>query len=523
MDGPDIRYIQVEGKEVVRRIYCAVRDENWATVPGEVTGYIVSASDAEVSVHYRSTHLQGDIDFEWDAQVVVRQDGTLRFAMDGTARRPFVKNRIGFCVLHPANFAGSVVKVFGGGSGRDVVFPEGLVTEQPVSGFSFIRKMEHREGFLRPVTLTFEGDDFEMEDQRCWTDASYKTFCTPLSLPRPVRIEAGTRVAQAVEVTASAAVPAPVRQSKQVISAEDAVFVPLPQLGTVWKGDPGVRLPVDFVRVESGLAPTDYPLEAVLWDGSGNVPTGTVRVIALPRTESVGQLIDLEQLIPVTRAVKRFVGSSSDYFLLKRCPWPAKEGIGIAFAMNPQVHAFDDRSVFEALEAQVTVIRDAIAFCGGEAAAVGPITLTPRFNPYAAPGASPKPMAADPRLHTAFGTAWTLGSILYSASAGASSLCYYESVDLVSDGLLRPLGELFGIVHPFSGGELALLNGSQPTAVFAGILSKGSRRTLVVANGAPEPAEVDIIGLAVPLPLRLQPYEVMSRELSDHDGKAVGV
>ena len=29
--------------------------------------------------------------------------------------------------------------------------------------------------------LAFEGDIFEMEDQRNWTDASFKTYCTPLA------------------------------------------------------------------------------------------------------------------------------------------------------------------------------------------------------------------------------------------------------------------------------------------------------------------------------------------------------
>src|SRR5207244_1628606 len=42
------------------------------------------------------------------------------------------------------------------------------------------------------------------EDQRNWTDGSYKTYCTPLRLPYPVEIRAGERVAQAVEVSLGA-------------------------------------------------------------------------------------------------------------------------------------------------------------------------------------------------------------------------------------------------------------------------------------------------------------------------------
>ena len=40
--------------------------------------------------------------------------------------------------------------------------------------------------------VRFEGETFEMEDQRNWTDASYKTYCTPLSLPYPVEVKEGT-------------------------------------------------------------------------------------------------------------------------------------------------------------------------------------------------------------------------------------------------------------------------------------------------------------------------------------------
>ena len=50
-----------------------------------------------------------------------------------------------------------------------------------------------------------------MEDQRNWTDASYKTYSTPLRLPYPVEIQEGDRVWQRVTIEArggEAAVPA---------------------------------------------------------------------------------------------------------------------------------------------------------------------------------------------------------------------------------------------------------------------------------------------------------------------------
>ena len=46
-----------------------------------------------------------------------------------------------------------------------------------------------------------------MEDQRNWTDASYKTYSTPLRLPYPVEIHEGDRVWQRVTIEAEAAMP----------------------------------------------------------------------------------------------------------------------------------------------------------------------------------------------------------------------------------------------------------------------------------------------------------------------------
>lgn len=50
-----------------------------------------------------------------------------------------------------------------------------------------------------------EGDTFEMEDQRNWTDASYKTYVRPLALPWPYLIAKGDAVDQTITLTVSGA------------------------------------------------------------------------------------------------------------------------------------------------------------------------------------------------------------------------------------------------------------------------------------------------------------------------------
>ena len=62
-----------------------------------------------------------------------------------------------------------------------------------------------------------EGDTYEMEDQRNWTDASYKTYVRPLARPWPYTLDAGARLDQAVTLTVS---------SQQQIRAEASARSP---------------------------------------------------------------------------------------------------------------------------------------------------------------------------------------------------------------------------------------------------------------------------------------------------------
>ena len=52
--------------------------------------------------------------------------------------------------------------------------------------------------FEENVGHRMEGDTFEMEDQRNWTGASYKTYVRPLALPWPYTLAAGAKIDQAV-------------------------------------------------------------------------------------------------------------------------------------------------------------------------------------------------------------------------------------------------------------------------------------------------------------------------------------
>jgi hypothetical protein len=98
--------------------------------------------------------------------------------MNGAALSDFQKNRIGFCVLHPIReCAGKTATTFhSDGSMSQFIFPEQISPTQPVKN---VKSMIWEAAPGIKARLDFSGDIFEMEDQRNWTDASFKTYCTP--------------------------------------------------------------------------------------------------------------------------------------------------------------------------------------------------------------------------------------------------------------------------------------------------------------------------------------------------------
>lgn len=76
-------------------------------------------------------------------------------------------------------------------------FPDLISPYQP---FTEIKKMicEIKEGIK--IALSFEGDTFETEDQRNWSDSSFKTYSTPLNISFPVTINKGDHIEQKVQM-----------------------------------------------------------------------------------------------------------------------------------------------------------------------------------------------------------------------------------------------------------------------------------------------------------------------------------
>src|SRR5262249_18052927 len=207
LDGVDLRYVKLGEVELVRRIYVAVRDHNWNTIPGVTSEIEVDERQDSFPTRFSVRHESHDPAFAWHGSIAGSADGRITFAMDGRGERDMRYNRIGFCVLQPwrelagAPFRGQTPAGPVSGTLPDLIAPQGFEDGVYVPLFPSVSALEIDVAGGPTAVFAFEGDLFETEDQRNWTDASFKTYCTPLSLGVPHTLRDGQELSQRVTVS----------------------------------------------------------------------------------------------------------------------------------------------------------------------------------------------------------------------------------------------------------------------------------------------------------------------------------
>ncbi len=236
-----LRTIRLGEHELLRRVYVAIRDRNWGTAPDEISNLQIDASDDSFRIAYDVRNRLGDVDFTWRGEITGDADGAIHFSMDGEAQADFLRARIGFCVLPPMTVAGQLARVTHvDGALDEAPFPVNIAPQRvvdgqikPVSPFEEMASLAYEVAPGVWANVAFAGDIFEMEDQRNWTDASYKIYSTPLRLPFPVQVRRGDRIRQSVTLTLSGELPesAGARESIPMINVAGDGTQRLPALG----------------------------------------------------------------------------------------------------------------------------------------------------------------------------------------------------------------------------------------------------------------------------------------------------
>jgi D-apionolactonase len=549
-DRGTLRWIRCGSREVLRGIYVAVRDPQWTTVPGTLAALAVESGPDRFRARFRSSHREGPIHFDWEGVLEGDAAGTVRFAMDGEARSTFLKNRVGLCVLHPLDECAGQPCEVERADGEVVrgVFPRFVSPQQPFVG---IRAIRHEVVPGLVAELRFLGDVFEMEDHRNWSDASFKTYSTPLALPYPAEVRAGTRVQQSVTLRLTGeARPRPV-----LVSGADAVRLrvdgdrPLPRprvgLGAASEGralTDGERsrlraLSLDHLRVDLHLAvpgvdaelaravqesrALDVPLEVALFlsdDAEGDLQAFAslargqkprVGIWLLFReataTTTDGLVAQVRRwLLPIDPQARFGGGTDLNFAELNRGRPSAAELDQVSFSLNPQVHAFDDATLLENLTTLRALADSARAFVGSCPLALSPVTLRPRSR-----GSQAAPTEADPRQALAFGAVWTAGLLAAATEAGFASLTLFEPAGpsgLVEGERVHPVFHVLEVWAATKGGVALPVHSESPERVQALAFRTARDIRALVFNLSPENVQVHLGGLPLgALATRIRP------------------
>ena len=420
------------------------------------------------------------------------------------------------------------------GSQQHGFFPQAIASAPPFHDIRAIRQ---------PVTpgctaeIALSGDVFEMEDQRNYGDASFKTYSRPQALPKPFALAAGSRIRQEVTIRLLGTLPQPASEVEQVsVRIGPEAGPPLPRIG--------LAIPA------GGLTPAHLPLIAALHPGHLRVTIDLTRTWLPPFTAAceaarmVGCPLEVALLAEQHSAPHlSALADCARRLSAPICSWlvmPAAGGVttqplieearraltsaipgaligggtmghvlnltgtalppGLALVGVPihaQVHATDTSTLFDNLPSHGEIIHDLARRCAPAQLAPGPITLAPCGDD----------LGDEPRQRALAAAAWTAASIASMAAAGIASGTWHETHGRLGvlmppsagvaghERMVLPVYLLLADILACSSATTIRTRCSAPTTVAALALSCGTRRRVLLANLTPQTQHVRADGL----------------------------
>ena len=461
LDGETIRAISWYGTEVVRAVAWPVRDQSWITLPQTVESESLDIRDGVARHQITFSIVDGALQCGLVATLAATGNVSVELTM--TATRDFRTNRAGFTLLHPVEgVAGEKLDILhADGTLEHSEFPRLIAPAQPAMDIAGLR---HEVAGVT-VDIAFGGEVFEMEDQRNWTDASYKTYCRPLVVPFTYTIAQGETIRQTIAIT--------LQGGDHDSTPAEALPLKLKANGT---------LPQIALAVEPGWLPDSDGLDLIARTGIGSLQVRIGTAIdngflaeASRLAAAIEASVDMEVVVPGAADPQRHLTKVAEAlnsaklepatilvipeaYLMSHQPsgpWPdgpsptdcieaaravfgaARIGGGVLTNFtefnrcrpNPAacdfvghgttaiVHAADDRSVCETLEALPFVFASVQHLGEGKPHRLGLVSIGMRSNPYGAnvaenPTQIRQTMAKhDPRQCGIFAAAFAVGAL----------------------------------------------------------------------------------------------------------------
>ena len=524
--------IRCAGAEIWRTVMFLYRDPAWAT-----PRHVVTYRSTEVHEDGFALRLAGSCPavpaIRWSTDLKGFPDGQVQYSVEVEVGDDLLASRTGLCVLHPASSAGAALEIehVDGRVSRSR-FPERISPWQP---FTQIRALRHRFAPGGWAICQFEGDDYEMEDQRNFSDASFKTYSRSNFMPRPFRLDAGALFRQSVTLRLDQRPrflrrPAAIEQMKVTVTTERAGQLPVMRLLRsahetpehaatrapshlrmdlrAWS--PGV--PQSPLSSMGSLANIVFPSRVDLLladDAHARFACEKLAAACAEHRVTVGELA----IFPTSRRSVEAArscfptariggGTPFSFAQLNRMVLPAHLDF-VTYTTCPIIHVADDASVMQSLStltAQVVTLR-----ARGVSAPlhVGPVEIGMSLDPFGVdvrlePGHPVAMASEDPRDQAVFGQAWVLGYLCQMASAGVAS------VTLAHAGVFNALAALLAC----QGAPMCKVRNPDPDRLAVLAVDDGTRCQAWLANLGPTSLEIDLElpGTARHLSLRLAPH-----------------
>lgn len=450
-DGGLLRDLRWQGVEALRAVSYLLRDTNWGTVPAHLSNLDVQQDEASFRLSFQLTMPASEGLLEARACIEGHADGRLGFEVLATAGTELSTNRCGFVVLHPAACTGVALEIeHTDGTVEHTCFPALVSPGQPAFA---IRELRHElpgaAGMSVQVKVRLEAElpgdpagKFEMEDQRNWSDASFKTYVASLLDPWPYWLPARQELRQSVHVRLTGG-DAPAVGAAAGCRCYDAVVLSLGSASSLCLPAIGVGVPSGLHRASDAereslraLAAPWWLVEAALADdglvqhlsmvaAQRRASLGAVQLdvvappmlgpqeaarVAAARCREAGLTVQAVRLLPApylksyqpsgpwpeVPPLEAYAAAAREHFpnalvgggmftsfteLNRKRP----AGAGLDFIGHltwPIVHDAGDEAVMQTLESLPHIGRSVRALWPGLAYRLGPSTLAMRRNPY---------------------------------------------------------------------------------------------------------------------------------------------
>lgn len=504
-----LRHICYQGAEIAQMLYGAVRDEHWQTIEPLLSGERLQIGDDHFTINYSALYKRDAIHFEAQFSIEGKSNGELVYAFEGIARNDFWKNRIGLCIHHPIqSCSGKKVEITRPGGQTEVsAFPHLVSPHQP---FRNISKM--LVSFEKDIQaeIVFEGDIFETEDQRNWSDNSYKTYGTPLDLSFPVQVRKGDRVKQRITIRMTG----DASPGKIIADVPEEKKVRFPKIGYGWSAQASpltklqagrlLKIPFHHLRVEINLMKAGWK-EILPAAVNAATAVNTALELVIIADEKLSERFDelsaaiepcrhlLSGVLLLHHRLDTFSAEefANAYRLFKQKYTQVAVGYGtnghfaelnrnrpldknhdfVAFCLSPQVHATDTRSILGNIEHQRDLLITAQAFSSAPAHVY--VTLKERL-PVNDNERNVRCVAADHRQYSSLVAYWTLRTI--QQLAGAEQISLYElmgATGLFTGESVSALYEVLVTLQSFGPAWIVLQTGCESNVVVEN--AKGDR------------------------------------------------